>query len=50
MNNTRVEDIVFEATAGCAVGIVVGAFTALLYQLITVAVPLLESMAFPPVR
>jgi hypothetical protein len=47
MNHTKVEDVVFETTATCVVLVAGTAFAALLYRLITVAVPLLESIVFP---
>jgi len=50
MNSRKPEDLVFETTVGCTLVAAVAAFTALLYQLITTAVPLLESMLVPPVR
>jgi LmbE family N-acetylglucosaminyl deacetylase len=49
MNNRKPEDVVFETTVGFTLFVVVTAITALLYQLITVAVPLLESTVFPQV-
>ena len=49
MNNRKPEDVVFETIASCTLVIAALAITALLYQLITVAVPLLESMVFPQV-
>ena len=50
MNNRKPEDLVFETTAGCTLVVAVATFTALLYQLITTVVPLLESMLVPQVR
>jgi hypothetical protein len=50
MNSRKPEDLVFETTVGCTLVAAVAAFTALLYQLITTAVPLLESMLAPQVR
>jgi LmbE family N-acetylglucosaminyl deacetylase len=47
MNNRHSEDVVLETTMSCALAITALAITALLYQLITVAVPLFESMLFP---
>jgi LmbE family N-acetylglucosaminyl deacetylase len=49
MNHTKSEDVVFETIANCTLAIAALAITALLYQLITVAVPLLESIVFPQV-
>jgi hypothetical protein len=49
MKNRKLEDAVFETTASCTVLVAGTAIAALLYQLITVAVPLLESMVFPQV-
>src|SRR5438876_866040 len=49
MNRTTLDDVVFETTATCAVLVAGTALAALLYQLITLAVPLLESMVFPQV-
>jgi LmbE family N-acetylglucosaminyl deacetylase len=49
MNNRKPEDVMFETIASVALVIAVLAITALLYQLITVAVPLLESMVAPQV-
>jgi LmbE family N-acetylglucosaminyl deacetylase len=49
MQNTKPEDVVFETIASCTLVIAALALTALLYQLITVAVPLLESSVFPRV-
>jgi hypothetical protein len=43
MNNERADDLVFDATASCAVVFVATAFVALLYRLIAVVVPLLGS-------
>ena len=47
MKNRKVEDLVFNTTASCAMLVVGAAIAALLYALLTVAVPLLESIAFP---
>ena len=47
MNNRKPEDVVFETIASCTVVIAGVAFAALLYELITLAVPVLESMVFP---
>ena len=49
MNNRKPEDVVFEATVSFTLFVAVTAITALLYQLITVAVPRFESMVFPRV-
>ena len=49
MNNRKPEDVVFETIAGCTMVIAALAITALLYQLISVAAPLLKSMVFPQV-
>jgi hypothetical protein len=49
MNNRKPDDVVFETTAICTILIAGTAFAALLYQLITAVVPLLESMVFPQV-
>ena len=49
MQNRKLEDVVFETVASCTLAIAALALTALLYQLIAAAVPLLESMLFPPV-
>jgi LmbE family N-acetylglucosaminyl deacetylase len=49
MDNRKPEDVVFETIASCVLVIAVLAITALLYQLITLAVPLLESSVFPRV-
>jgi LmbE family N-acetylglucosaminyl deacetylase len=49
MQNRKPEHVVFETIAGCTLAIAALAITALLYQLITLAVPLLESMVFPQV-
>ena len=43
MNNRKPEDVVFDTTASCTMLVAGTAIAALLYQLITVAVPLLES-------
>ncbi len=47
MNNTKSEDVVFETIASCTLVIAALLFTALLYRLITLVVPLLESSVFP---
>jgi LmbE family N-acetylglucosaminyl deacetylase len=47
MNNRHSEDVVLQTIMSCALAITALAVTALLYQLITVAVPLFESMLFP---
>jgi LmbE family N-acetylglucosaminyl deacetylase len=47
MDSRHSEDLVFETTATCTVLVAGIAVAALLYQLITVIVPLLESMLFP---
>jgi len=47
MNNRKPEDVVFETTATCTVLVAASALAALLYQLITVVVPVLESLMFP---
>jgi uncharacterized membrane protein len=44
MNNREPEDVVFEATMSFTLFVAVTLITALLYQLITAAVPRLESM------
>ena len=49
METKKPEDVVFETTVGFTLFITVTAITALVYQLITVAVPLLESRVFPRV-
>jgi LmbE family N-acetylglucosaminyl deacetylase len=49
MNSRKPEDVVFEAIASCTLVIAALAITALLCQLITAAVPLLESIVFPQV-
>jgi LmbE family N-acetylglucosaminyl deacetylase len=49
MNNRSTEDMVFETIASCTLAIAALAITALLYELITVAVPLFESVVFPRV-
>jgi hypothetical protein len=49
MKNRNSEDVVFDTTVGFTLLVAVAAMTALLYQLITVAVPLLESPVFPQV-
>jgi LmbE family N-acetylglucosaminyl deacetylase len=47
MNNSRRDEAVFETIAGCTMVIAAMAITALLYQVITVEVPLFESIVFP---
>ena len=47
MQNREPEDMVFETISSCALVIAALVITALLYQLITVAVPLFESMVYP---
>jgi hypothetical protein len=42
MSHSKPEDAVFGTCAGCTVLVVGAAFAALLYQLITAAVPLVE--------
>jgi LmbE family N-acetylglucosaminyl deacetylase len=49
MNNRKSEDTIFETIASCVLVIAAIAITALLYQLITLAGPVLKSMLFPPV-
>jgi hypothetical protein len=49
MNNRKTEDVVFETIASCTLVIAALAITALLYQLITVAVPRLGSLVLPQV-
>jgi hypothetical protein len=49
MKNRKPEDVVFDATANCMMLVAGAAIAALLYQLITVVVPLLESMVLPQV-
>ena len=44
MKSRKSEDVVFDTTASCAVLAAAAAFAALLYHLITVAVPLLAAM------
>jgi hypothetical protein len=44
MNNKKPEDVVFETAATCTVLVAGAAFGALLYHVITAAVPLLTSM------
>ena len=44
MNTSKPEDVVLDTCASCAVLIVGAAFVTLLYELITAAVPLIESM------
>lgn len=47
MSHTKLEDLMFETTATCAVLVAGTALAMLLYRLITVAVPLLGSIVFP---
>jgi LmbE family N-acetylglucosaminyl deacetylase len=47
MNSNHSENVMFETTATFALLVVVIAMAALLYQLITVVVPMVESMVFP---
>ena len=47
MQNRKPEDVVFETIASCTLVIAALVITALLYQLITLVVPLLESSVFP---
>jgi LmbE family N-acetylglucosaminyl deacetylase len=47
MTNRNSEDVVFETIASCVLAIAALVITALLYQLITVVVPLFESMMVP---
>jgi LmbE family N-acetylglucosaminyl deacetylase len=47
MTNRLSEDVVFETIASCALAIAALVVTALLYQLITLVVPLFESMVVP---
>ena len=47
MNNRHSEDMVLQTVMSCALAITALAVTTLLYQLITVAVPVFESMLFP---
>ena len=48
MNHDRkIEEVVFETTAACIVLIAATAFAALLYLLVTAAMPLVESMVYP---
>jgi hypothetical protein len=49
MKNRKPEDVVFDTTASCTMLVAGTAIAALLYQLITVAVPLLQSLVFPQV-
>jgi LmbE family N-acetylglucosaminyl deacetylase len=49
MNNRKPEDLVYETVASCTLVIAALALTVLLYQLITAAVPLLESIVAPQV-
>jgi hypothetical protein len=50
MNHKKAEDLVFETTAGFALFVAATAITVLLYQLITTAVPLLQSPVFQQVQ
>jgi hypothetical protein len=45
MNSRIPENVVFETLGGCALLAAAAMFAALLYRLITVAAPLLESIA-----
>jgi LmbE family N-acetylglucosaminyl deacetylase len=47
MNNRHSEDVVFETIASCTLAIAALVVTALLYQLVTLVVPLFESMVIP---
>jgi LmbE family N-acetylglucosaminyl deacetylase len=47
MIHRKPDEVVFEKIASCTTGIAALAIAALLYQLITVAVPVLQSMVFP---
>jgi len=49
MKNRKPEDVVFETTASCTILVAGTAIAVLLYQLITLFVPLLESMVLPRV-
>jgi hypothetical protein len=49
MNNRKPEEMVFETTVGFTLFVAVTAITAVVYQLIIVAAPLLESSVFPRV-
>jgi LmbE family N-acetylglucosaminyl deacetylase len=49
MQNRKLEDVVFHTSASSTLVIAAFVITALFYQLITVAVPLFESMVFPRV-
>jgi len=46
METRKPEDVVFDATASCTLLAAGTAIATLLYQLITAAVPLLQSMVF----
>jgi len=48
-HNRKLEDAAFETTATCTVLAAATGFAAVLYLLITVAVPVLESLVFPHV-
>ena len=50
MSNRKPEDLMFETAASCTLLVTVTAITWLLYQLITVAGPLLDSMVLPLIR
>jgi LmbE family N-acetylglucosaminyl deacetylase len=49
MSNSKTEDVVFETLATCTALFAAATFAALLYLLITVAVPFFESTVFPVV-
>src|SRR5580765_4968278 len=49
MNSKHSENVMFETTATCALIVAAIAIAALVYQLITVVVPVVESMVFPKV-
>src|SRR5262245_32581192 len=49
MNNGHSEDPVLETIVSCTLAIAAFVITALLYQLITLVVPMLESMVFPKI-
>jgi hypothetical protein len=46
MNSKTREDLVFETTASCAVIIAAAMFAALVYQLIAIAEPFLQTIAY----
>jgi hypothetical protein len=46
MNSKTREDLVFETTASCAVVIAGAMFAALVYQVLAIAAPLLQSIAY----